>query len=57
MDAGAGRILAATLTASDVADASLVGPLLDQVTAPVASSRPTGHTTRKVSTVTSVNGG
>jgi hypothetical protein len=37
MDADTGRIPAATLTASDVADASQVGALLDQVTAPVAS--------------------
>ena len=35
--ADTGQILAATLTTSDVVDASQVGPLLDQVTAPVAS--------------------
>ena len=37
VDADTGRILAATLTTSDVDDASQVDPLLDQVTDPVAS--------------------
>ena len=37
VDADTGRIVAATLTTSDVDDASQVGPLLDQVTDPVAS--------------------
>ncbi len=37
VDADTGQILAATLTTSDVVDASQVGPLLDQVTVPVAS--------------------
>ena len=37
VDADGGQILAATLTTSDVVDASQVGPLLDQVTVPVAS--------------------
>ncbi len=37
VDADTGRILAATLTTSDVDDASQVGPLLDQVMDPVAS--------------------
>ncbi len=37
MDADTGRILAATLTTGDVVDASQVGPLLDQVTAPITS--------------------
>jgi len=36
MDADTGRIVAATLTASDVDDSSRVGPLLDQVSDPVA---------------------
>ncbi len=36
VDADTGRILAATMTTSDVVDASQVEPLLDQVTAPVA---------------------
>ncbi len=36
VDAGTGRIVAATLTSKDV-DASQAGPLLDQVTGPVAS--------------------
>ncbi len=37
MDADTGQILAATLTTSDVDDASQVGPLLDQITGPLAS--------------------
>ena len=37
VDADTGRILAATLTTSNVDDASQVGPLLDQVMDPVAS--------------------
>jgi hypothetical protein len=37
MDAGSGEIVAATLTTNDVDDASQVGPLLDQLEAPVAS--------------------
>ena len=37
MDAGSGRIVAATLTDRGVDDASQVGPLLDQISAPVAS--------------------
>ena len=37
MDADTGRIVAATLTTSDVDDAWQVGPLLDQVMGPVAS--------------------
>lgn len=37
VDADTGRILAATLTTSDVEDTSQVGPLLDQVSDPVAS--------------------
>ncbi len=37
MDADTGQILAATLTASDVDDASQVGPLLDQIMGPLAS--------------------
>ena len=37
VDADTGRILAATLTTSDVDDAPQVGPLLDQVSDPVAS--------------------
>jgi len=37
VDAGTGRIVAATLTSKDVDDASQAGPLLDQVTGPVAS--------------------
>ena len=37
MDADTGRIVAATLTDRDEDDASQVGPLLDQVEAPVAS--------------------
>ena len=37
VDADTGRIVAATLTTSDVDDASQVGPLLDQVMDPVAS--------------------
>ena len=37
VDADTGRILAATMTTGDIVDASQVGPLLDQVTAPVAS--------------------
>jgi hypothetical protein len=37
MDAGSGRIVAATLTERGVEDASQVGPLLDQVSGPVAS--------------------
>jgi hypothetical protein len=37
MDANTGEIVAATLTANDVDDASQVGPLLDQVEGPVAS--------------------
>jgi len=36
-DADTGRIVAATLTGCDIDDASQVGPLLDQVSAPVAS--------------------
>ncbi len=36
-DADTGQIVAATLTDSDVCDASQVGPLLDQVDGPVAS--------------------
>ncbi|TPG46469.1 IS5 family transposase [Roseomonas nepalensis] len=37
VDADTGRIVASTLTASDVVDASQVGPLLDQVVDPIAS--------------------
>jgi hypothetical protein len=37
MDAGTGQIVAAALTTKDVDDGSQVGPLLDQVTTPVAS--------------------
>ena len=37
MDAGTGRIVAATLTERGVDDASQVGPLLDQIPGPVAS--------------------
>lgn len=37
MDAASGRIVAATLTERGVADATQVGPLLDQVADPVAS--------------------
>ncbi|MBB5692739.1 IS5 family transposase [Muricoccus pecuniae] len=37
VDADTGRIVAAELTANDVDDASQVGPLLDQVAAPIAS--------------------
>ena len=37
VDADTGRIVAATLTTSDVDDSSQVGPLLDQVNDPVAS--------------------
>ncbi|MBB5696433.1 hypothetical protein FHS87_004504 [Roseomonas pecuniae] len=37
VDAGTGRIVAAELTAHDVDNASQVGPLLDQVAAPIAS--------------------
>ncbi len=37
VDADTGQILAATLTTSDVDDASQVGPLLDQITGPLAS--------------------
>ncbi|PWC97045.1 transposase, partial [Azospirillum sp. TSO5] len=36
MDAGSGRIVAATLTDRGVDDASQVGPLLDQISEPVA---------------------
>ena len=37
MDAGSGRIVAASLTAKEVDDGAEVGPLLDQVTGAVAS--------------------
>jgi hypothetical protein len=37
VDADTGRIVASSLTASDVDDASQVGPLLDQVAGPIAS--------------------
>ncbi len=37
VDAGTGRIVASTLTSKDMADASQVDPLLDQVAGPVAS--------------------
>jgi hypothetical protein len=37
VDADTGRIVASTLTTSDVDDASQVGPLLDQVAGPIAS--------------------
>ena len=37
LDAGSGRIVAATLTGRGVEDASQVGPLLDQIAGPVAS--------------------
>jgi hypothetical protein len=37
MDADTGQIVAAALTTNDVDDGSQIGPLLDQVTAPVAS--------------------
>ena len=37
VDANAGRIVAAGLTTSEVDDGSQVGPLLDQVTGPIAS--------------------
>ena len=36
-DADTGQIVAVTLTGSDASDASQLGPLLDQVTGPVAS--------------------
>jgi hypothetical protein len=38
VDADTGRIVASALTASDVDDGSQVGPLLDQVEGPVAST-------------------
>ena len=37
VDAGSGRIMASTLTPTDMDDASQAGPLLDQVAGPVAS--------------------
>ncbi|HJW78132.1 MAG TPA: transposase, partial [Beijerinckiaceae bacterium] len=37
MDADTGRIVASELTPHDVDDGSQIGPLLDQVTGPVAS--------------------
>jgi hypothetical protein len=37
VDAGTGQIMAAELTTNDVDDGSQVGPLLDQVTGPIAS--------------------
>src|SRR4051812_25903337 len=37
MDTDTGQIVAAALTTNDVDDAAQVGPLLDQVTTPVAS--------------------
>jgi len=37
VDAGTGRIVASTLTAKDVDDASQAGPLLDQVAGPLVS--------------------
>jgi hypothetical protein len=37
MDVGTGQIVAAELTTNDVDDGSQVGPLLDQVTGPIAS--------------------
>jgi hypothetical protein len=37
VDPDSGEILASELTSSDVGDASQVGPLLDQITAPIAS--------------------
>ena len=37
MDADTGQIVASALTSNDVDDASQVGPLLDQVTGPVAA--------------------
>ncbi|MGF9764416.1 IS5 family transposase [Microvirga sp. 0TCS3.31] len=37
VDANTGQILASELTTSDVDDGSQIGPLLDQITAPVAS--------------------
>jgi len=37
VDANTGRIVASTLTTSDVDDVSQVGPLLDQVVGPIAS--------------------
>ena len=37
MDAGTGQIVAAELTTNEVDDGSQVGPLLDQVTGPIAS--------------------
>ncbi len=37
VNAGTGRIVAATLTSKDLGDASQVGPLLDQVAGPVVS--------------------
>jgi hypothetical protein len=37
MDANTGQIVAAVLTDKDADDGAQVGPLLDQVTAPVAS--------------------
>ena len=37
VDAGTGRIVASSMTAQDVDDASQVGPLLDQVAGPIAS--------------------
>jgi hypothetical protein len=37
VDADTGRIVAAEMTTNDVDDGSQVGPLLDQVTGPIAS--------------------
>src|SRR5215218_1316000 len=37
VDPGSGEILAAELTAADEGDAALVGPLLEQITGPIAS--------------------
>jgi hypothetical protein len=42
VDADTGGIVASTLTTSDVGDASQVGPLLDQVANPIASSTADG---------------
>jgi hypothetical protein len=47
MDADTGQIVAAALTTNDADDGSQVGPLLDQVAAPVASFTRTAPTTRK----------
>jgi hypothetical protein len=47
MDADTGRIVASELTTHDVDDGSQVGPLLDQVTGPLASFTGDGAYDRK----------